>query len=380
MPGRARVKVEHHPFFSVRETRVLRKALAARPRVKLAVASSLQADLDGDGKTDARSTQKSPQMLAAPDRRKSPAPLAHQQGDEPLRRARAEQRHLQQRDRRGSGRPRTSGTAGAAVICPPAFPYATGSVSTQTNSKRYTQTDERHRPSETTTTRINDHRRQRARPPDTRTRRRRRAPTPTNGLGRGPARQRRHAGRRRRRPFPCLLHGAGLGTGAGARRPGDLLPGAGMVFALWAREDMEAETGVSGGRPGAMMLAYNVGSDGEVDQLLDAAAAAGGTIVVARPADGVGRLVGQLRRPRRPPLGGGPQPVLDRGRGRLRVAGAARDALGDGRRRRLRRGGVVAVAAGLLARHVVLDLRRRSFDRSQRPAGRTSWRPPRPAP
>ena len=52
-----------------------------------------------------------------------------------------------------------------------------------------------------------------------------------------------------------------------------------MVFALWAREDMEEETGVGGGRPGAMMLAYNVGSDGEVDQIIDAAATAGGTVV-----------------------------------------------------------------------------------------------------
>ena len=53
----------------------------------------------------------------------------------------------------------------------------------------------------------------------------------------------------------------------------------GLVFALWAREDMEAETGVTGGRPGALMLAYNVGTDGEADQVLAAAAEAGGTVV-----------------------------------------------------------------------------------------------------
>ena len=53
----------------------------------------------------------------------------------------------------------------------------------------------------------------------------------------------------------------------------------GVVFALWAREDMEAETGVSGGRPGGLMLAYNTRADAEVDELLDAAAAAGGSIV-----------------------------------------------------------------------------------------------------
>jgi len=53
----------------------------------------------------------------------------------------------------------------------------------------------------------------------------------------------------------------------------------GMVFALWKREDMEAETGVSGGRPGGLMLAYNVASDDEVDELLAAAESAGGTVV-----------------------------------------------------------------------------------------------------
>ena len=51
------------------------------------------------------------------------------------------------------------------------------------------------------------------------------------------------------------------------------------MFALWAREDMEAETGVSGGRPARPMLAYNVGTDGEVDALLAAAADAGGDVV-----------------------------------------------------------------------------------------------------
>ena len=55
----------------------------------------------------------------------------------------------------------------------------------------------------------------------------------------------------------------------------------GLVFALWALEDMEAETGVTGGRPGALMLAYNVGTDGAVDELLAAAAEAGGQIVGA---------------------------------------------------------------------------------------------------
>jgi catechol 2,3-dioxygenase-like lactoylglutathione lyase family enzyme len=53
----------------------------------------------------------------------------------------------------------------------------------------------------------------------------------------------------------------------------------GLVFALWALEDMEAETGVTGGRPGGLMLAHNVGTDEEVDGVLDEAARAGGTVV-----------------------------------------------------------------------------------------------------
>ncbi len=54
-----------------------------------------------------------------------------------------------------------------------------------------------------------------------------------------------------------------------------------LVFALWARADMEAETGVSGGRPGASILAYNVGTDEEVDELLATVADAGGSVVSA---------------------------------------------------------------------------------------------------
>ena len=77
------MKIEHHVFYSVRQTKILRKALAADAPVKLTVASSLQADLDGDGKTDARTTQKTAQVLAAPTAEKSPRAVSHQQGNDP---------------------------------------------------------------------------------------------------------------------------------------------------------------------------------------------------------------------------------------------------------------------------------------------------------
>lgn len=140
LPGAARVRIEHHPFFSVRQTRVLRRALAARRTVRLAVVSSLRADLDGDGDTDARSSQRSTQLLAPPTAPRSPAPLKHQQGNDPCG---------------VLGQPATTCTnvtgttwtarhfwasTNSTITCPAAFPYSTGSVSTATSSKHYTQT------------------------------------------------------------------------------------------------------------------------------------------------------------------------------------------------------------------------------------------------
>ena len=138
-PGKARVKIEHHPFFSVRQTKILRKALAAKQPVKLAVASSLRADLDGDGTTDARTTQKTSQVLAAPTAERSPAPIKHQQGSNPC--GVVGQPATTCTNVTGSTFSAThfwdSGTV--SINCPSAFPYTTGSVSTQTSSKRYTQ-------------------------------------------------------------------------------------------------------------------------------------------------------------------------------------------------------------------------------------------------
>jgi len=140
VPGKARVRVEHHPFFSVRHTRVLRKALNAGQTVKLTVASSSAVDVNGDGDIDDRSSQKSTQTLAAPTRPDTPVALKHQQGDDPC-------------GVLGLTSATCQNVAGATfrsthlwdgsqqdIACPAAFPYAANSVSTETTSKHYTQT------------------------------------------------------------------------------------------------------------------------------------------------------------------------------------------------------------------------------------------------
>lgn len=139
-PGKASVRIEHHVFFSVRQTRILRKALAARQKVKLAVASSLRADLDGDGTTDARSTQQSSQLLAAPTAETAPAPISHQQGSNPcgvLGLSSATCTNV-------TGSIFTArhfwDSATVSINCPSAYLYTSESVSTQTSSKHYTQT------------------------------------------------------------------------------------------------------------------------------------------------------------------------------------------------------------------------------------------------
>ncbi len=103
------------------------------------MASALRADLDGDGKTDARTTQKTTQVLSAPTAEKSPAPIKHQQGNDPC--SVVGQPAATCTNVTGSTFTAThfwdSGTVN--IDCPSAFPYTTGSVSTQTSSKHYTQ-------------------------------------------------------------------------------------------------------------------------------------------------------------------------------------------------------------------------------------------------
>jgi catechol 2,3-dioxygenase-like lactoylglutathione lyase family enzyme len=53
----------------------------------------------------------------------------------------------------------------------------------------------------------------------------------------------------------------------------------GMIFALWGRDELAADSGVSdGGGWGGVTLAHNVGSPAAVDEVIEQARAAGGTI------------------------------------------------------------------------------------------------------
>ena len=111
----------------------------------------------------------------------------------------------------------------------------------------------------------------------------------------------------------------------------------GLVVALWDRAALAEDSAVEDtGGWGGVTLALNVRSPDEVDEVLDQAAAAGAVIGRAGCRDVLGRLLRGLRRPRRPPVGGRPQPVLDRHRRRgetlLRAADAAPSRI-PGRRR-----------------------------------------------
>jgi hypothetical protein len=141
VPGQARVKLEHHAFFSVRQTRVLRKALAAKQRIKVTVTSSLRADLDGDGRTDARASQRTVQVLARPSRPRSGKPSPALRGEDPCGALRLSTavctnvtgtvftaRHL------------WDVTNGLSIPCPSAFPVATETVRVRTRSSRFTAT------------------------------------------------------------------------------------------------------------------------------------------------------------------------------------------------------------------------------------------------
>ena len=73
-------------------------------------------------------------------------------------------------------------------------------------------------------------------------------------------------------------------------------------------------------------LAHNVRSEAEVEQVLAEAVAAGGQLVKPRQERLLGRLLRLLRRSRRPPVGGGAQPLLParRRRAGLQAAEVAR--------------------------------------------------------
>ena len=86
----------------------------------------------------------------------------------------------------------------------------------------------------------------------------------------------------------------------------------GLIFALWDRDMLAQDSGVTdGGGWGGVTLGYLVDSPEEVDAVLARAQAAGGTVPRAWRQDVLGRLLGDLRRPRGPPVGGCAQPRVD---------------------------------------------------------------------
>ena len=105
-----------------------------------------------------------------------------------------------------------------------------------------------------------------------------------------------------------------LGWTTGAEPDDDVVffQAGGMIVALWGRDQLAEDTGVedSGGW-GGITLAYNARSPAEVDAVIAEAEAAGATIAAPRRRDLLGRLLGRVRRPRGPRVGGRPQPALD---------------------------------------------------------------------
>ena len=92
-----------------------------------------------------------------------------------------------------------------------------------------------------------------------------------------------------------------------------------MAVALWSREELAADSTVADpGGWGGVTIAYNVRSPAEVDAVVAEAEAAGATIGRTGAETFWGGYSARLRRPRRPPVGGRPQPALDDRRRRLR--------------------------------------------------------------
>ena len=112
----------------------------------------------------------------------------------------------------------------------------------------------------------------------------------------------------------------GLGWTTGAAPADDVVffQAGGMILALWSRAQLAEDSVVAdGGGWGGVTLAHNIRSPAEVDAVLEEARAAGGTVLRGGRRDLLGRLLRRLRRSRRPPVGGRPQPALDVPRGRL---------------------------------------------------------------
>ena len=92
-----------------------------------------------------------------------------------------------------------------------------------------------------------------------------------------------------------------------------------MVLALWDRARLAEDSAVEdGGGWGGVTLALNLGSPEEVDAAIEDARARRRPDRPRAGGDLLGRLQRRLPRPRRPPVGGRPQPALDAHRGRRR--------------------------------------------------------------
>jgi uncharacterized protein len=90
----------------------------------------------------------------------------------------------------------------------------------------------------------------------------------------------------------------------------------GLIVALWDRGKLARDSGVAdAGGWGGVTLAYNVRSPEQVDAVLAEARDAGATIAPRAPPRS-GAATRASSSTRRPPLGGGAQPRLDRARGR----------------------------------------------------------------
>ena len=85
-----------------------------------------------------------------------------------------------------------------------------------------------------------------------------------------------------------------------------------MIVALWGRDQLAEDSGVEdAGGWGGVTLAHNVRSPAEVDAVHRRGRGGGRDDPAPRRRDVLGRLLGRLRRPRRPSVGGRPQPALD---------------------------------------------------------------------
>jgi len=113
----------------------------------------------------------------------------------------------------------------------------------------------------------------------------------------------------------------GWRTGAGPDDDVVFFQAGDMIVALWDRARLAEDSCVEdGGGWGGITLSLNLGSPEEVDTVTEEARAAGATIG-REPAETFwGGYSALFLRPRRPSLGGRPQPALDDRRGGRRTA------------------------------------------------------------